>query len=55
MYLFNNGRLEERVIKVVARDGEHLIITGEVQDGDLIVTTRIPEVAPGLKVRTKLE
>ncbi|MBI36308.1 MAG: hypothetical protein CL568_01825 [Alphaproteobacteria bacterium] len=55
VYLFNNGRLEERVIKVVARDGEHLIITGEVQDGDLIVTTRIPEVAPGLKVRTKLE
>ena len=55
VYLFNNGRLEERVIKVVARDGEHLIITGDIQDGDLIVTTRIPEVAPGLKVRTNLE
>ena len=55
LFLFNKGRLEERVVKVVARDGEHLIITGDIQDGDLIVTTRIPEVAPGLKVRTNLE
>lgn len=55
VFLFNDGRLEQRVVKVLARDGAHLIIIGNIQDGDLIVTTRIPEVAPGLKVRTNLE
>jgi len=55
VFLYNNGRLEERVVKILARDGAHLIITGNIQDGDLIVTTRIPEVAPGLKVRTNSE
>ena len=55
VFLFDKGRLEERVVKIMARDGEHLIIIGNIQDGDLIVTTHIPEVAPGLKVRTVLE
>ena len=46
-------RLEARAIEVVARDGASLLVRGNVQDGELIVTTWFPEIAPGLKVEVR--
>ena len=46
-------RLQARAIEVVARDGISVLLRGNVEDGDKIVTTRFPEIAPGLKVEVR--
>ena len=33
-----------------AREGENLLVQGPLKDGQRIVLTRFPEIAPGVKV-----
>ncbi len=54
VYVIEEGRLDERNVVVLARDGTDLIVTGELQDGDVAVVTRIPEIGPGLKARARV-
>lgn len=53
VFVLNEGRLAERSVKVLAQDGSSLLITGDLSNGDRLVTTRIPEIAPGLKARQR--
>ena len=51
VYVAVDGVLEARSIKVLARDGDAIIIDGELLDGDEILITRIAEISEGLNVR----
>ncbi len=51
VYVAVEGKLEARSVKVLARDGDAIIIDGKVSDGDEILTTRIAEISEGLNVR----
>ena len=53
VYVAADGRLRERVVRILGRDAGDLIVTGDLQPGDDVVTTRIPEIGPGLKVRAR--
>lgn len=48
-----DGRLGERTIVVLGRERGDLIVSGDLEPGDLVVTTRIPEIGPGLKARAR--
>ena len=45
-----DDRLEAVEIAVRAREGESLLVQGPLEDGQRIVVTRFPEIAPGVKV-----
>lgn len=51
VYVAVDGVLKARSVKVLARDGDAIIIEGELKDGDEILTTRIAEISEGLNVR----
>ncbi len=51
IYAVVEGKLESRKIKVHARDGAYVILTGNLKSGDEILTTRIAEISDGLNVR----
>ena len=53
VYRVENGRLWPRQVTVAARDGTDLLIRGAFEPGDHLVTTRFPEVGPGLKVQVR--
>lgn len=50
VYVAVEGVLEARNVRVLARDGDAIIIDGEISDGDEILTTRIAEISEGLNV-----
>lgn len=52
VYRVVEDRLDPRQVRIVARDGKDLLIRGNYEASDAIVTTRFPEIGPGLKVRT---
>ncbi|MXN65972.1 HlyD family efflux transporter periplasmic adaptor subunit [Stappia sp. GBMRC 2046] len=45
-----DGRTVRRDVEVLAFDETHLIVKGDLQDGDVVVATRIAEAGDGLKV-----
>ncbi len=45
-----DDRLEAVRVSVRAREGESLLVQGPLEDGQRIVLTRFPEIAPGVKV-----
>jgi hypothetical protein len=51
VYVAVDGVLEARNVKVLARDGDSIIIDGELSAGDEILITRIAEISEGLNVR----
>lgn len=51
IYAVVDGKLQERRVKVHARDDAHVILTGELKNGDEILITRIAEISEGLNVR----
>jgi len=51
IYVSMEGELVERNVKVLARDGDAIIIDGAINNGDEILITRIAEISEGLKVR----
>lgn len=53
VYRVVQGRLDPRKVQVVARDGSDLLIRGTFEPNDRIVTTRFPEIGPGLKVEVR--
>lgn len=50
VYAVRDGRLEARQVETLARDGADILVKGELADGERVVVTRFPELAPGLKV-----
>ncbi len=51
VYCIVDGRLDARAVTVAAQIGNDVLIRGDFAANDRIVTTRFPEVGPGLKVR----
>lgn len=45
-----DDRLEAVEVRVRASEGESLLVQGPLKDGQRIVVTRFPEIAPGVKV-----
>lgn len=50
VYVIVDGRLQARNVVVVAKEGEDVFVRGEVSDGEYVVTTRFPEIGPGVRV-----
>ncbi len=53
VYAIVAGRLEPREVAVAARHGEEILVRGDIQAGEKILTTRLTEIAPGLKVEIR--
>ena len=51
IYIDVDGKLEKRAIKILARDGDNLIVRGNLKDSEKVLTTRIAEISEGLNVR----
>ena len=51
IYAVVDGKLQARDVRVHARDGSHVILTGGLETGDEILITRIAEISEGLNVR----
>lgn len=52
-YAIVDGRLSERIVRVLAREEGDVLVTGDLADGDAVVITRIPEIGPGLKAKRR--
>ncbi len=50
VYVVKDGRLEARKIKVEARIGGDMLVSGALESGDMVATTKLPEISNGLKV-----
>jgi len=50
VYAIEEGRLVPRRVRIVAREGATVVVTGAIRDGDRILTTRLPEAGPGVRV-----
>ena len=50
VYVVIDGRLQARKVDVAARAGERIFVSGDLADGERVVTTRFKEIAPGLSV-----
>ena len=46
----DGNRLEAVKAEIAGREGADIFVRGELAEGDRIVVTRLPEIAPGLKV-----
>jgi len=53
VYVSVGGRLEKRLVDVLGRTGNEIIVRGELSDGDKVVISRFAEIGPGIKVRTE--
>jgi len=53
VYVIRDGMLEGRQILVHAFDGDQAIISGNILDGDEVLTTRIAEISDGIRVRAQ--
>lgn len=52
IYLIRNGKLVAVSAVTHARDGDHIIVSGDLSDGDEVLVTRIAEISEGLRVRS---
>ncbi len=55
VYAIEEGRLVPRQVKLLAREGATVVVRGELRAGDRILTTRLPEAGPGLRVELVAE
>ncbi|MEE2980413.1 MAG: efflux RND transporter periplasmic adaptor subunit [Pseudomonadota bacterium] len=53
VYVAISGVLEARQVEVVARGNDNVLVRGALASGELVVTTRLPEIGPGLQVDIK--
>ncbi|MTH95956.1 efflux RND transporter periplasmic adaptor subunit [Roseibium sp. RKSG952] len=51
VYVIEDSRLVARQTRPLAFDGEEIIVRGGLQNGDVVLTTRVPEAGEGLLVR----
>jgi len=51
VYVVKDSRLEPRQVTSLAIDDGFILVEGDLQDGDVLLTTRIPEAGEGLLVK----
>ncbi len=53
VYAVVGDRLEPRLVELLARVGNDVVVVGEIADGERVAATRFPEIGPGVKVRVQ--
>jgi RND family efflux transporter MFP subunit len=53
VYVAKDGKLEPREIVVIAKNGSDYFIRGDLEDEELVVITRFPEIGPNLRVEAR--
>ena len=53
VYIIENGRLVEKKIDIIRRNGPIMLVRGEFSEGDVVVTRAFPEISSGLKAVPK--
>lgn len=53
VYAVADGVLEPRRVEFVVRDGGDILLRGDLKAGAEIVTTRFPEIGPGIRVKVQ--
>ncbi|MEE8274244.1 MAG: hypothetical protein V3R88_06175, partial [Alphaproteobacteria bacterium] len=50
VFVVVDGRLSPRAVEVVVRSGADVLVRGALAPEDRVVTTRFPEIGPGVRV-----
>ena len=50
VYVIEDGRAVARKVNVINRSDSLLYLEGELQDGDIVITTRLPGLGKGVRV-----
>ena len=53
VYVVVDGRVQARLVELVARIGNDVLVQGELAHGETVVTTRFPGIGPGVKVAAR--
>jgi multidrug efflux pump subunit AcrA (membrane-fusion protein) len=53
VYVIIGERLEPRLVELVARVGNDVLVQGELAHGERVIITRFPEIGPGVKVKLR--
>ncbi len=53
VYAIVGGRLEPRKVEIVARAGNDVLVRGELEPHDRVVTTAFAEIGPGVRVEAR--
>lgn len=53
VYAVVDERLEPRQVEVVVRSGNDILVRGDLAPGDMVVTSRLPEIGPGIRVAVR--
>ena len=53
VYVIIDDRLQQRLVELVARVGNDVLVQGELAHGEIVVTTRFPGIGPGVKVAAR--
>ena len=53
VYVVVDGRLQPRLVELVARIGNDVLVQGELAHGEIVATTRFPGIGPGVKVTAR--
>ncbi|MGI9493385.1 MAG: efflux RND transporter periplasmic adaptor subunit [Geminicoccaceae bacterium] len=51
IYVVNDDRLQPETVELVAMSGNNVLVQADLEDGIPVVTSRLAEIAPGLKVK----
>lgn len=49
VFVLEDGRLQSRAVNVLGREGDDVIVNGELKPDELVVVTRFTEMAPGVR------
>jgi len=51
VFIVVDGELQRRDVRLIAWDGEDAIVAGDLENGDLVLATRLTEASEGVRVR----
>lgn len=55
VFVIEDGRTTRRNVKVLAFDDGHILVTGELETGDVVMATRLAEAGEGIRVMDAAE
>ena len=50
VYVIEDGRLTKRQMTIVGRDGDNVLLRGDLRAGEMVSITRFAEIGPGTAV-----
>lgn len=55
VWVLQDGRLDQRTVEVLSSGRDSLVVTGDFQPGDLLVTTRLSTPVPGTEMKARIK